>query len=187
MYISKRAGALEYLKNAAISLWKIDRGPFENILGLASYVIPFVPGGGWGLFILEKILSLYGYGADDLGREIDQFLGLKPGSEIMPQHEKRLEQFFNQKLKTAMLSDDEEIRKQAGIISGLVGIARVIPKLAKFLMTAVKVFLLAFSVSKMKDLYTYVEQHGAAGLAGGVGALVQNLPGLPHLYWAEGI
>ena len=160
-----------------MSLWKEDRGPFENTLGLLSYTIPFIPGGGGILFLFEKLLSAYGMGANDFGKWIDQSLGLGPGSNITSAHEAQLIDLLEQKLNATSSGPESEIQKNASIISGLLKLVGGIPRIVKFIFTAVKVVLLALGVEKIHDVYQHVGQKGVAGLVPGVGSLFQQLPG----------
>lgn len=80
--LSKRAWELEDLWDQISSIWHPYEGPMQNLFRIASYIIPFVPGLGWSIFILEKIGAFFGYGLADLGAAIDRFAGWAPSTRL---------------------------------------------------------------------------------------------------------
>lgn len=150
-YISKRASSTDDLKAIVFSLWKDDRGPFENILGLASYTMPFITGLGWAVFIIEKVASLFGYGASDFGKWIDKELNLGPGSDIGPEHERRLQEVLIR--KTSSMNDQfvKNAIYGSGSILKLIG---GVPRIIKAIFTIIKMLLLALGFEKIRDIYT---------------------------------
>jgi hypothetical protein len=149
-YISKRAAAMDDLKEVVFSLWKNDKGPFENILGLSSYLIPFLPGLGWAVFLIEKAASLFGYGLGDFGKWIDGELGLGPYSNITLQHQEELKQAL---MKKTSSMEEEGLVKNAAAWSALFKMIGGVPKLVKGMFIILKALLLALGVEKVIDIY----------------------------------
>lgn len=172
--ISKRANDLDKVKEVVVSLWDQGAGPLENILGLASYFIPFVPGLGWVVFAAEKIASYFGYGLNDLGRYLDQELGLGPGSDLNVGQKAKIQQVLQYKVKAAKYNG--AITKQAFFGALL---AKGVPAIVKGIFMIVKVILLALAIEKVSDIYDYVKQYGAQGLSSDLSIMFQQLPNKP--------
>jgi hypothetical protein len=64
--------------------WRETEGPFENLFRIGTYAFPMTGLlGGTVMLIIDKVLSKeYGMGIEDLGKMIDQKLGLKPGMDV---------------------------------------------------------------------------------------------------------
>lgn len=149
--ISKRAANVEPLKKLVLSMWRQNEGPFENILRLITYLIPFVPGLGWTAFILEKVASIVlNMGLEDIGRYIDKALGLHPGSEISSAHEAKVVDLITQMVKSKQAQPHNELKKEAFLIWSLL---RAIPGAIRVLFTVFKVILLAVGATSIGDLY----------------------------------
>jgi hypothetical protein len=133
-------------------MWRQNEGPFENILRLITYLIPFVPGLGWTAFILEKAASIaLDMGLEDIGRYIDQALGLGPGSEVNPADETKVIDLITQMVKEKQASNtNDEMKKQAFLVWGLL---RAIPGAVRILFTVFKAILLAVGASSVGEIY----------------------------------
>lgn len=158
-HISRRADAVDNVKQQIENLWDDNNGPLENIFGLSSYMVPFVPGLGWAIFLLDQIGNvIFGFGLKSLGKWADQQLGLSPGSNLEFAHLVALGDMLTQKIKD--LADQEktsahnsEINKFASL-SGMLRLVGGIPRITKLLWFAIKSLLLALGVQRVKDIYS---------------------------------
>lgn len=153
--MSKRAFEIEDLVEQIKSIWHVYEGPMENVFRVLSYLIPFVPGLGWGVAILEKVASLFGYGMGDFGAAIDRFVGLKPESDIEERDLDDVSGFISNMLK-AKAQNDEEIIKKTAWFGGVIKLITSVPKAMRLVWLAVKFLLYAFGVSKIGEIYTIV-------------------------------
>lgn len=154
--ISKRAWELTDLKDAIASIWRSNEGFCENFFRILSYLVPFVPGLGWGVFVLEKIASLFGYGMSDLGGAIDRAMGWAPSTNLSITENDLSDGvggFLKDLMKPNAASSEEEIVKIA-FLGGLFKLIGAIPKLIPILWKAVKFLLLAFGLTKVGDVYS---------------------------------
>jgi hypothetical protein len=168
--ISKRAWELSDLWEQISSIWHTNEGFCENLFRILSYLIPFVPGLGWGIFILEKIAAFFDMGLASLGAAIDRFLGWAPSETLNISQESfydGIKDFFGNILKPKAAASEEEMVKLAWL-GGLLAMVRAIPRVLTLLWTAVKFLLLAFGFSKVGEIYSAVtgttEPPGAAML-----------------------
>lgn len=153
LYISKRAVDMSTFKDEIVRLWSPTKGPFQNVFGLLSYAIPFVPGLGWGIFALEKIASLFGLGLDDLGKWIDEQCNIPPGAganEMASCLGKVLQGIMDQ--KKADLSTDQ-IEKVA--FWGF-AVSRMLPVALKWVARAIGAILLAVGANNIGDVNNIV-------------------------------
>ena len=160
LYLSKRAVNMAAFKDEIVRLWNPSEGPFENIFGLLSYAIPFVPGLGWGIFALEKIASLFGLGLDDLGKWIDGQCNIPSGAgvnEMVSCLGKVLQSVLDQ--KKAEL-DNDQIEKVA--FWGF-AVSRMLPVALKWIARAIGAILLAVAANNIGDVNNIVAK--AKGMA----------------------
>ncbi len=157
-HISKRAIGLEDLKNTIFHLWHPNEGPFQNIFKLLSYATPFIPGLGWTIFIIEKVASLTGYGLENLGKYLDQQLGLDSGSNIDPSHIEKGGQLLENLVSSKMASASKEELVKIAFFGSLLKFA--IPKALKLILKVVSLLLMAVGVDQIKDLYTKIQSQG---------------------------
>jgi len=154
--ISKRAWELSDLGETIMSIWRSNEGFCENFFRILSYLIPFVPGLGWSVFVLEKIATFFGYGLADLGGAIDRALGWGPNPSLHIQEEDLSEGvggFLKDLLKPSAAATEEELVKLAWF-GGLLKLIGAIPKILPILWKAVKFLLLALGLTKIGDIYT---------------------------------
>lgn len=153
---------LQQVTDKIRQLWRNREGPFENIFRLLSYMVPFVPGLGWGVFALEKVASMFGWGMGDLGGALDKAMNLDPGTHLgMPDNEdieRGVTTMFEQQQKAA--SSNEELQKVASI-GGLFRLIGGAGKISRILFSVLKWLLLAFGITKLGDMYA-----GATGQTG---------------------
>ena len=138
--LSKRAGLMDQAKDQIKKLWSPNKGPFENLLNLSSYLLPFV--GGWVVFGIEQVASLKGYGLKDFGKYLDSNLGLGPGSNIGTRELQMLEGLLN----TASTNND-------GLEKKAIGRALMAGGAVKLIYTLIKFVLLAVGAETIKELY----------------------------------
>jgi hypothetical protein len=153
--ISKRAWELSDLGETIKSVWRQNEGFCENFFRIITYLIPFVPGLGWGVFILEKIATFFGYGLSDLGKAIDNAMGWAPNTNLQIQENDLLEGiggFLKNLLKPSVGATENDIIKLAWF-GGLLKLIGAIPKLIQILWKAVKFLLLAVGLTKIGDIY----------------------------------
>lgn len=147
MHISKRAAALDYIKE----IWRNSEGPFENILRIGSYLLSIMGISGWLLLALDKYLSYsYQMGIEDLGRWLDQQLGLGPGDSIERQHVDAIPQLLEGLSSSA--ARDENMTKVA-FLGGLFSLVRYGKLLASLIWKMVIFLISAFGLTKLGDMY----------------------------------
>lgn len=151
--LSKRAFELADIAKHIASIWHDYEGPMENVFRILSYLIPFVPGLGWGIFVLESIATFFGYGMSDLGAAIDRAAGFKPGQPVrektfLDSATSVLEGFFT---RTAESNTDMVKLASLAAVMKLVG---GIPRALGLVWQAVKFILLAFGLSNLGEIYT---------------------------------
>ena len=82
--ISKRAALQDALVQFVSTIYNENEGPFENAFRILPYAaIPFLGSLGKVVtFILTKLaLNILGLSPQELGRSVDEALGLKPGDD----------------------------------------------------------------------------------------------------------
>lgn len=164
LYISKRAVDKERIKNEILGIWRTNEGPFQNIFRLFSYAIPFVPGLGWGVFLLEKLAGALGLGLSDLGEYLDRGLGLSAGSDFdlsdaLGRIANWLKGLFS-KMPALAHHEDEQLRKLAflgGLLQLIGGGARLVPKLISLIGSVVGWLLLAVGANNINNIYKMAE------------------------------
>jgi hypothetical protein len=153
-YISKQAAELDMLKQLILSLWNKSVGPCENIFGLLTNIIPFVPGVGWGPFMLEKVLSFLGFGLDDFGRLIDKELGLGPGSDFAAAQVDSLNDIIKKWIIGKIATKSDEELKKIAFFGGVWKLITLIPSITKMLFIIIKTITLALGVKSISEIYT---------------------------------
>ena len=162
----KQADVPEDVKKAIAFVWRTNEGFFENLFRVATYVIPFIPGLGWMVYVLDKFASMgFGMGFEDLGKWIDQQLGLSPGSEITEEHFMGLEPHFTKTLTpTTSMNHQGQFVKVAflwGLLKSIGGVKPVLSKSWTIVKAVVGWLLLTFGASSMNQLYQNIDQYKA--------------------------
>lgn len=182
-YISKRAFIADTVKKMVTSSWREDQGPAENILRLISYAPSVFGLGGMAITALDKWLSEYGYGLEDLGRYIDQ---TPMGSELMSITASTSiseEEFFK---KTSIAKDT--IVKEAFIWRALLSLIKrkgILGFIWSAITKAVKYILFAWGLTNLGELYDRFKSGDSFGMGQGLqemmNVLPQEQPGDPSL------
>lgn len=155
--ISKKARSetLNALKDVALSLWDNQVGPLENLFGLFAHLVPFLPGLGWAVWLVERVATAFGYGMNDLGRWLDGELGFGPRSDVTVDTFDRgvgsgIRKLF---LKEAGNIKGDSFQKNASASLLLRGLLSKLPFVTKWLWRGVRMILTAAGVEKVKDMY----------------------------------
>lgn len=146
--ISKRALEMKDIADKFKTLWRAREGTFENIFRLLSYLIPFVPGLGWGVFILERVATAFGWGMADFGGAIDKELGTI-SNVTYADFSEAVTNVIEKKKEAAFT--EEDIIKVAWI-GGLMKLIMGIPRAAQLVWKAIKALLFMFGVTHVGDL-----------------------------------
>lgn len=157
--LSKRASQLEGLWGQIASIWRPTEGFFQNFFRILSYLIPWVPGLGWGVSVLETIGSFFGYGLANLGALIDRVLGWGPSPQLSITEEafsKNLSGTLSMLLAQKKSASNEEEMIKLSSFEGFTKIAGFLPKLIKLLWNAIKFVMLAYGFTKIGDIYSAV-------------------------------
>ncbi len=120
--ISKRAGLAEIGTEAGLkwlrTVFDVNAGPFENILKMLSFAAPFTGLGLWRSLVILFATKALGISPAQVGRKIDDFIGMKPGDKIdtglMPMFEKAVNSMLSKRANAGI-----NLYKEAGILSAL--------------------------------------------------------------------
>ena len=194
MSISKRAGALEYLKD---NLWRDREGPLQNIFRLGSYILSLMGWSGVAFLALDKYLSFkYQMGVEDIGKWLDSKLGLGPGDSVEQHHVGQIGQLIDGFLVQAE-ADNDNITKLA-FVGGLLKVIGGGKMIASIVWKIVKFLIVALGLTKLGDLYEEGVssdivgdllglQQGKSMLEGMMGGEMEQDPSLnPANYGPEG-
>lgn len=157
--LSKRAFEIEDLWQQISSVWHTNEGFCENLFRISSYLLPFVPGLGWSVFILEKIAAFFGFGLADLGAAIDRFAGWEPSNNLnigQSEFSSVLVDFITTQSKSVNASKNLEQITKTAWFGGLIKLIQLLPRAIVPLTNAVKFMLLTFGFSKVGEIYSAV-------------------------------
>lgn len=160
-FISKKAGTEEALKKYILAVWKVDRGPLENIFRLIPYaLIPFMGGLGSVIKLVITVLAshILGISPADFGRKLDQMLGLGPGDDprdagVMLKLEEYVNELVNKK---ATASEKYPISKTASLWTMIKAGGYAGKILVKGIIKSVAVLTSLFAFSHLGELYEEV-------------------------------
>jgi hypothetical protein len=166
LYISKRAVDLELAKKEILGIWRPNEGFFQNLFRLASYAIPFVPGLGWVVFVVEKIAGMFNKGLSDLGEYFDKGLGTGPGSkldlsDILERLARWFKGLFSKMLSPAIAKSDDEQLQKIAILGGLLqligGGIRLVPKIISVLGSFIGWLMMAVGANNIDKMLKILE------------------------------
>lgn len=158
--ISKRADFEDVAKKYVQTVWKSNKGFFENIFSIATYLSPFL-----GLGILPLLLSgigsaFLGYGISDLGKWLDEYLGIGPGEGPPSDWEHRSKRAFDDLInspKEAHISKRHMV-KESGIFSALLKSGKVVGLVIKGLGKIMAMLLGVYGLATIDD---FIKEVGA--------------------------
>lgn len=151
--ISKRAFVAEGLKRVIKEMWRKDQGPAENVFRLVSYVPSVFGWSGMALVALDKVLSEYGYGLEDLGKWIDDNY---PTQLLMSFAKEE----GNMSLKVSRL-EEHGLKKNAFIgtvFKKILGKFGGVKYVLKLLGKAIQLLLYALGLSKVEEIYDSIKE-----------------------------
>jgi len=154
--MQKQAGLTDDMKKVFSTIWRSNEGPFENMLRIVSYSMPFF-GGIFGaiLLIVDKVASYFwGYSLEDFGKYIDKLIGLSPGSEIS---EEKLHSALLKELQSKANTKNDKITKLA-LWGGITGALLKTKIVTIFLMKLAGWFMAAYAVGNMQELYEKIKE-----------------------------
>jgi len=158
MYISKRAGMEEAYMDYVKTIWKFDRGFFENAFRLVPYAaVPFLGtfGSIVGAIIIQVAEHLLNISPEMLGRELDKALNMSPGDDPrFETSEQEVASLIDKMLanKTASYKPIE-ISKTAGIVSAVVRGGKAGAWIAKAMFKLISVLASMFVFSHLSEFY----------------------------------
>jgi len=158
MYISKRAGIEEAYMDYVKTIWKFDKGPFENLFRLAPYAaVPWLGtlGSIVGAVIIQVAEHILNISPEMLGREADRALGLGPGDDPrFDSSEQELSSFLDKLLvnKTANYNE-QPISKTASIVSAIIRGGKAGAWIAKAIFKIVAMLASMFVFSHLSEFY----------------------------------
>jgi len=127
------------------TVWPEHKGFWEKIFSLLSYAVPFIPGLGWAVFILEQAAHyLFDFGLADIGKALDK-------SGVMGTMYGLYEGLSGLIEKNAAYDGPVMIEKRA-FIGGLLKLTGSLPKVVKIIWGVVKWLMLAIGVSSIDEL-----------------------------------
>lgn len=159
--ISKRAGLEEGLKQYIMTVWKADRGPFENIFRIAPFaMLPFMGSlGSVFAIILTNIAGhILGISPADFGRELDRYFSLGPGDDpreagVMPKLKDLIDNLIDKSTPATASAEDRPISKTAGLWTLLVKSGQIGRLIVAAIMKVIGVLSSVFVFSHLSDLY----------------------------------
>lgn len=163
--MSKRAGPADAVKSIVSQMWRVDQGPAQNIMRLISYAPSVFGFGGLAITGIDKWLSHYGYGLEDLGVFLDK-TELRPLLDNLTADSKHS---IDEIHRLGNTMDSDKIVKEAFLLKALWNIMakKGLLKLTwQVISKTVKYILLAFGFTKMGELYDKLSGFAGVGNIG---------------------
>lgn len=153
--ISKRAAEENKIKQVVRTLWKPNRGFFENLFRLAPYIAPFFGVPWWQLIAANIGTHILGVSTMDMGRLLDKELGTGPGetfdADAVVDKATAFVENLIQKHTPATASDNQQLTKEASIFSLLLKSGKLAGWFAKGLAKIIGGLLALFGMASVDD------------------------------------
>lgn len=152
--ISKRAEntAEKVVKKYVKTVWKPSKGFFENLLTLATYASPFL-GIGWLPLAATMFAShVLGINVSDLGKWLDEELGISPGQSPTEQDINKIPLILERKAQEVTASARPSISKRAGVFSFLMRNKYLVKTIFSGIRKMIVLLAGVFSVAHINEL-----------------------------------
>lgn len=153
--ISKRADISNIVDKYISTVWKSEDGFFENLFRIGTYLSPFL-GIGWVPLLLSGLGSAFlGVGISDVGRWVDQKLGISPGEAPPVDWESKLTReidLLTQGFSHNAYISSRQMTKEASIFSAILKSGKIAGLIVKGVGRLITALLGVYGLATINDL-----------------------------------